>query len=184
MNIRSVTTLSFNPGTYYGESSFNYCYVKIETDDGLVGYGECSLIPGAVEGAVDTIGEYLHGHDARRIEEIWSSMYYMWHNVRGGVIFSAAMSGIDIALWDIGGKVAGLPVHRLLASFRDSVPAYASSTVLGSPEAYAEEALAHREAGWTAYKIHPPAKRQTDIKVCEATREAVGDYYTLMLDSA
>ena len=93
------------------------------------------------------------------------------------------IGALDIALWDIGGKVAGLPVHRLLGSFRDSVPAYASSTVLESPEAYAEEALAHREAGWAAYKIHPPAKWQTDIKVCEATREAVGDDYTLMLDS-
>ena len=66
--------------------------------------------------------------------------------------------------------------------FRESVPAYASSAVLKSPEAYAQEALEYKEYGWAAYKIHPPTRWQEDIKVCEAVRKAVGDY-TIMLDS-
>ena len=62
----------------------------------------------------------------------------------------------DVALWDIGGKAAGLPIHKLLGGYRDRVPAYASSMVLPSSQAYAEEALAYRQAGWAAYE-DPPA---------------------------
>ena len=62
---------------------------------------------------------------------------------------------MDIALWDIAGKVAGLPIHRLLGSYRDRVPAYANSAVLSSKEEYAAEAQSSVK-GWKAYKIHPP----------------------------
>ena len=76
-----------------------------------------------------------------------------------------------------------MPIHRLLGTTRHSIPAYASSQVLDSAAAYAEEAMAFRDHGWAAYKIHPPQHPATDIKVCEAVRRAVGDDYTLMLDS-
>jgi len=79
--------------------------------------------------------------------------------------------------------VAGQPIHRLLGSYRDSVPAYASSAVLPSKEAYAEEAAKFKAEGWTAYKIHPPTDPKVDIEVCEAVRRAVGDTFTVMLDS-
>jgi L-alanine-DL-glutamate epimerase-like enolase superfamily enzyme len=92
------------------------------------------------------------------------------------------IGAVDVALWDLVGKAMGQPIHRLLGTFRESVPAYASSAVLSSPEAYAEEALRHKEGGWAAYKIHPPTEWRKDIKVCEAVRRAVGDY-TIMLDS-
>jgi L-alanine-DL-glutamate epimerase-like enolase superfamily enzyme len=94
-----------------------------------------------------------------------------------------AIGAVDVALWDIAGKVAGLPIHRLLGSYRESVPAYASSEVLPSRAAYVEDALRFKESGWTAYKIHPPTAWREDIEVCRAVREAVGDAYTLMLDS-
>jgi L-alanine-DL-glutamate epimerase-like enolase superfamily enzyme len=88
-----------------------------------------------------------------------------------------------VALWDIAGKAAGLPIHRLLGSYRESVPAYASSAVLPSKEAYAEEALRFKAEGWTAYKIHPPTDPVVDIEVCRAVRWAVGDEFRVMLDS-
>src|SRR5438034_3415356 len=94
-----------------------------------------------------------------------------------------AIGAVDVAIWDVAGKVAGLPIHRLLGSYRDRVPAYASSAVLESPKAYAEEAARFKAEGWTAYKIHPPTDPVTDIAVCEAVRRAVGDGYTVMLDS-
>jgi L-alanine-DL-glutamate epimerase-like enolase superfamily enzyme len=90
---------------------------------------------------------------------------------------------MDIALWDIAGKIAGLPIHSLLGSYRDRVPAYISSAVLPSPQAYAEEALYYQSINMAAYKIHPPQIWRDDIKVCEAVRKAVGDDYLLMLDS-
>jgi len=63
------------------------------------------------------------------------------------------------------------------------VPAYASSQVLDAPEAYAEQAQGFKSRGWPAYKIHPPTQWRDDIKVCQAVRRAVGDDYTVMLDS-
>ena len=102
---------------------------------------------------------------------------------RGRATMARAIGAVDVALWDIAGKVAGLPIHRLLGSYRDSIPAYASSPVFSSIEAYCEEALHYKSLGWPAYKIHPPHPWREDIKVCTAVRKAVGDDYPLMLDS-
>jgi L-alanine-DL-glutamate epimerase-like enolase superfamily enzyme len=88
-----------------------------------------------------------------------------------------------VALWDIAGKVAGLPIHRLLGTCRDRVPAYASSGWLPTPEAYGEEAQHFQSLGWPAYKIHPHGTAKPDIDICRAVRQAVGDDMILMLDS-
>ena len=94
-----------------------------------------------------------------------------------------SIGALDVALWDLAGKAFGQPIHRLLGTFRDRIPAYASSAVLDSPQAYADEALRFRDTGWAAYKIHPPTRWREDIAVCEAVRRAVGNEYTIMLDS-
>ena len=65
------------------------------------------------------------------------------------------LARVDVALWDIAGKIAGLPIYQLLGSYRDHIPAYASSPRLGSAEEYAEEAAGIQSAGWAAYKIIP-----------------------------
>jgi L-alanine-DL-glutamate epimerase-like enolase superfamily enzyme len=94
-----------------------------------------------------------------------------------------AVGAVDVALWDLAGKALAQPIHRLLGSFRTSIAAYASSAVMPSKEAYADEAARFKAAGWSAYKIHPPTVPARDIEVCQAVRRAVGDAYTLMLDS-
>jgi len=93
------------------------------------------------------------------------------------------IGAIDVALWDLAGKAAGVPIHKLMGSYRESVPAYASSAVFETVEEYVEEAVHYKALGWSAYKIHPPAVATQDIKICEAVRSAVGDDYRLMLDS-
>ena len=192
MKIRSVTTLTFNPEVYYGRGSFNYCYVRIETENGLVGYGECSLMPGAVAGAVDTIGDYLIGRDARRVEQIWSSMYYMWHNIRGGVVFMSAMSGIDIALWDIKAKAAGLPIYEMLGGpIRTRLRCYRGVGGATTDELVenAKEAVAD---GWTAMKFDPlstagyyltAAQFEEAFEKVGAVRAAVGPDVDLMVET-
>ena len=192
MKIRSVTTLTFNPEVYYGRGSFNYCYVRIETENGLVGYGECSLMPGAVAGAVDTIGEYLIGRDARRVEQIWSSMYYMWHNVRGGVVFMSAMSGIDIALWDIKAKAAGLPIYEMLGGpIRTRLRCYRGVGGATTDE-LVENATAAVADGWSAMKFDPlptagyylsPAQFEEAIAKVGAVRAAVGPDVDIMVET-
>lgn len=105
---------------------------------------------------------------------------------------------IDLALWDLAGNMAGVPVYKLMGGCRDRVKAYASTYPnMGSPENYAEHALACQRQGYQAYKIHPyyywnpstneavpgrPSHIPWDIKVCEAVRAAVGDEMVLMYD--
>jgi len=109
---------------------------------------------------------------------IWEDMWRQRRNVSPRNI-----GAVDVALWDVAGKAAGLPIFRMLGACRKSVPAYASSAWLPTPEAYAEEALRFKSQGWTAYKMHPHGIPQEDIEICAAVRKAVGDDYVLMLDA-
>jgi L-alanine-DL-glutamate epimerase-like enolase superfamily enzyme len=108
------------------------------------------------------------------------------------------LSVIDVALWDLLGRVTGLPVYKLLGGCRDKVKAYASTYPnMGSPDNYAEHAATCQRQGYTAYKIHPyyywdPATGQAvpgrpshvdwDIEVCRAVRARVGETMVLMYD--
>jgi len=108
------------------------------------------------------------------------------HQVLHGNARSAsirAIGAIDVALWDLGGQVAGLPIHALLGTYRDSVKAYASSPMHLSTQAYCDEALHWKERGLLAYKLHISGDTAFDIAACTAVREAVGDDYVLMLDA-
>ncbi len=87
----------------------NYVFVKIETDEGIVGWGESTCGPLSVANMVEEFGALLIGKDPHRIEEHWQRLYHHFH-VRGGVIQMSAISGIEIALWDIKGKALGKPV--------------------------------------------------------------------------
>jgi L-alanine-DL-glutamate epimerase-like enolase superfamily enzyme len=93
-----------------------------------------------------------------------------------------AMGAVDVALWDLAGKVAGLPLHRMLGSYRGAVRAYLSSSTLGVLDAYVEQALQSKEAGITAYKIHVPPDVGEAINICRAVRDALGPEHTIMLD--
>lgn len=156
--------------------------VRIATDDGADGYAFLGSAMGPADAGaqflVSALKPLLMGEDPLARERIWQAMM---RRSRGQML--PVIGAVDVALWDLAGRAAGVPIHRLMGSNRTSVPAYASSAVLDSPEAYAEEAVRHRDTGWTAYKIHPPADPDTDIAICAAVREAVGDDYRLMLDS-
>ena len=93
----------------------NLIFVEVRTDAGITGIGEASLEgkTEAVVGAINDVSEYLIGQDPTRIEHHWQTIYRhsFW---RGGVVILSALSGIEQALWDILGKVLGVPVHVLL----------------------------------------------------------------------
>lgn len=165
-----------------GSRSTQMALVRIVTDEGADGYSFLGSALGSAENdAAALIARFkpmLIGEDALARERIWQTMM---RRARGQML--RVIGAIDVALWDLAGRAAGVPVHRLIGSYRNSVPAYASSAVLPSPEAYAEEALRHKETGWTAYKIHPPAEPDLDIEICTAVRKAVGHDFRLMLDS-
>jgi len=192
MKISDVTLTLFGwggiPATQYGRHTGTFAgkselgLLAVRTDDGVVGH---AFLGSAMRGArfdADSLIHYLKplvmGQDPLERERLWHAL---WSRHRNTTL--RAIGAVDVALWDIAGKVAGLPIHRLLGSYRESIPAYASSAVLSSPEAYADEAARFKAEGWRAYKIHPPTDPDTDIKVCRAVRKAVGDEFTVMLDS-
>ena len=165
-----------------GSGSTELGLLHIVADDGSDGYAFLgSALGSAAADAKALVGRLkpiLMGEDPLARERIWQTMM---RRTRGQLL--RAIGAVDVALWDLAGRAAGVPLHRLMGSYRNSVPAYASSAVLASPAAYAEEAVRCRDAGWAAYKIHPPAVPNEDIAVCTAVRKAVGDDFRLMLDS-
>ncbi|MEN5072872.1 galactonate dehydratase [Isoptericola cucumis] len=175
MKITSMTTFVVPP---------RWLFLKIETDEGIVGWGEPVLEGRAasVAAAVEELADYLVGKDPRQIEDHWTVLYRSGF-YRGGGIHMSALAGIDQALWDIKGKALGAPVHELLGGrVRDRIKVY--SWIGGDRPA--ETAAAAKEAvgrGFSAVKMNGPEELQfldTRDKVekvvanVAAVREAVG----------
>lgn len=132
-----------------------WLFVRIESDDGAVGWGEASLEghAEAVAGAIDAAGDRLIGQDAGRIEDAWQTLYRLGF-YRGGPVLMSAISGIDQALWDLKGRSLGVPVHDLLGGrVRDRVRVYA--WIGGDrPADVAAAAKARRAQGFDAVKMN------------------------------
>lgn len=175
MKITSMTTYAVPP---------RWLFLKIETDDGVVGWGEPVLEGRAasVAAAVEELSDYLIGQDPRRIEEHWTVLYRSGF-YRGGGIHMSALAGIDQALWDIKGKALGVPVHDLLGGrVRDRIKVY--SWIGGDrPAETAAQARAAVERGFSAIKMNGPEELQyldsrdkveKVVANVAAVREAVG----------
>jgi len=140
---------------------YNWTLIKVYTDDGLTGIGEATNWPGSplVEAACRHIGERLVGEDPARIDYIWTKLYrdMNWLGQSGPLL--SAISAMDIALWDIMGKIAGLPVDNLLGgAYREKVQLEANYRFLsgqGTAEDYAQAARAMAAKGFTACKFDP-----------------------------
>jgi len=146
MKITSLTTYRVAP---------RWMFLKIETDEGISGWGEPVLEGRArtVETAVREFGETLIGRDPRRINDLWQTMYRS-HFYRGGAILMSAIAGIDQALWDIKGKALGVPVHELLGGrVRDRMKVY--SWVGGDrPGDVIENMQRLMEGGFDTFKLN------------------------------
>jgi L-rhamnonate dehydratase len=170
--------------------------VRVHTDAGITGLGEVDSSPMAVKGAIE--GPYSHtitsglahllvGEDPFETEKLWYKMYSsnVYAGRRGIAIH--AMSGIDMALWDIKGKALGVPVWKLLGGgFHHKIRCYASSLFAPTPEQTAERAKQFRDQGFTAVKFGwDPMGRdaQKDIALVRKARKAVGDDADLLIDA-
>jgi D-galactarolactone cycloisomerase len=162
--------------------------VEIETDEGLIGWGE-SYGPARINAAVvEHMRAFLIGQDPLRTEWLWNEIYarYRDHGQKGVVL--QGLSGIDIALWDLKGKFFGQPIHRLMGGpIRSEVPAYATGLYrreTGNPEAYlAKEAAGYCEEGFSAVKLKVGFGIAEDVRVTRAVREAIGPDTGLMVDA-
>jgi galactonate dehydratase len=174
--------------------------VEIETDTGIVGLGEGGISGRelAMQGMLDHFATQLIGQDPLRIEHIWQQLYRGAY-FEGGTILAAAVSAVDIALWDILGKHLGVPVWQLLGgATRDRIPCFVSPGTLSGPEAI-EEARAAIDAGWKVLRFGPgmldPGWTATDGAIYDPMeslalaadllreiREAVGPRIALAID--
>ena len=136
-----------------------WLFVRVETDDGAVGWGEASLEghAEAVDGAFEALRDRFIGHDPLRIEDIWQ-IAYRGGFYRGGPVLMSALSGLDQALWDLKGKAAGLPAWQMLGGkVRDKIRAYA--WIGGDrPNEIGDAARARKEQGFSAVKMNATAE--------------------------
>lgn len=175
MKITKLTTFIVPP---------RWCFLKVETDEGVVGWGE-PVVEGrahTVAAAVEELSDYLIGKDPRNIEDIWTVLYRGGF-YRGGAIHMSALAGIDQALWDIKGKALGVSVSDLLGGqVRDKIRVY--SWIGGDrPADTARAAKEAVERGFTAVKMNGTEELQfldtfdkVDLALANvaAVRDAVG----------
>jgi D-galactarolactone cycloisomerase len=168
--------------------------VEVQTDTGLVGWGEAfaqGLEPPQIAAATieHALAPLVIDADPLAIEVLWHRMYHQTRDYgrKGSVL--AAISAIDIALWDIAGQHYGVPVHQLLGgAFRDTVQPYATGFYRirgqGEAERLADEALAHLDAGFRLMKVKLGYGVEDDMAVMRAIGRAVqGKGVTLMVDT-
>jgi L-alanine-DL-glutamate epimerase-like enolase superfamily enzyme len=206
MKIADIQVIYFRTRSRVRPTKWGYYYwadehesissiTKIVTDEGIEGYnlgGDRATIERLVK-------PLLVGEDPLQRERLWQ-----WMTNYSGVSvalhdFNERLVGfVDCLLWDLYGRMVGLPISTLLGGYRDRIKAYASTWPnMGKPEDYAQHALACKAKGYKAYKVHAyiffnprtwqpapqlPGFPEEDVEVCRAVREAVGDDMVLMLD--
>ena len=169
--------------------------VRVRTDEGLVGIGEVDSSPEVVKAAIEApkshltscgLRQLLIGENPLEIGRLWEKMYRgsLYFGRRGVAIH--AMSGIDMALWDLAGKALGKPVYQLLGgAYRDRVRAYASTLMPDTPAEAGREAEKWAAQGFTAVKLGWGGfgkSEATDVALVESARRAMGERVELMLD--
>lgn len=175
---------------------FDTTLVRVTTDRGLVGWGEAKapVAPRVTKAIIDDLlAEMIIGADPRKVQPLWETMYASMR-LRGHAssFFLEAISGVDIALWDIAGQAAQAPIHQLLGgAYRTRIPVYASGVpaTLDRPgEADHDRMLAaaaDAEArGFRGLKVAIGRDAEADVASVDAIRAQLGDDYALFADAA
>lgn len=163
--------------------------VRVETDEGHVGWGEAhhGRAPGAIARLIDTtMKELVLGMDACDVSGVWARVFRMQIASHGmGAAAALALSGIDMALWDLRCQLTGWPLYRLLGGTAKPIKAYAGGIALGwqEPAALVDEALGHVRSGYRALKLRVGDTAAKDIARVRAVRAAVGDDIALLVDA-
>jgi L-rhamnonate dehydratase len=199
MRITNVEAILLRPkkaiDTAIGDGSQDGVLVRIHTDEGITGLGEIDSSPSVAKAIIDAppshkicsgLAALLVGENPLEIGRLWQKMYKgsLYFGRRGAAIH--AISGVEIALWDIAGKAAGKPIHALLGGARrQRIKAYASTLMPDTPAEAARVVEAQMKAGFRAIKLGwGPLGRSADLDVAlvAAARKAGGEHFDLMLD--
>lgn len=184
-----------------------FIFVQVDTDEGVTGWGEVTTYPGpvanrAVAAYINEIGEWLRGEDPSHIEAIWQKTFRAMTYVGTRGATTAAISAVDIALWDIRGKVLGQPIYNLLGGpVRDRIALYCHPYGNQSPETIVPAAKEIKAAGFKAFKMDPMIPHlhvgnagfldgeldaEVEAKALDtlaAAREAVGPGFEILIDA-
>ncbi|MDP9424518.1 MAG: mandelate racemase/muconate lactonizing enzyme family protein [Actinomycetota bacterium] len=179
-------------------TSRQYLIVRVVAEDGTAGYGECwGPIAGNDRVVEEVIAPLLVGENALATGRLWESVHFKLRWAYHSFAPYSALSGVDIALWDLKGKLLGLPVSEILGgAFRETVFAYATGHYFRKVEtleeqisAVLEEARGHLASGFKALKLKIGLGRtlgwgtEADIALVRALREEVGSGVPLMIDA-
>jgi len=163
--------------------------VKITTDEGVTGWGEAhhgrahTTVAKLIE---TTLQQLIRGMEVHNVVGVWEKMYrYQLASHGMGAGACLAISGIDMALWDIRGKALGLPLYRLLGGTRRAIPAYAGGVSLGyqPPAQLIEEAKKSIDQGYKAIKLRLGDSPKKDIERVRAIRKAFGNGIVILTDA-
>jgi len=188
IKITSLKTFVVHLGTV------NWVFVKIYTNEGVAGLGEGSVTSkeATVAAAIQEQERMIVGKDPTKIEMLWQAMY-RWPRWRGGPVLNSAISAVEIALWDILGKLLDAPLYRLLGgASRDRIRLYVHGGG-STPETAAQAIHKAKEQGYNALKtgplladeetIRPPWDLKRAVAVLEAMRTAAGDQFDILIDA-
>ena len=193
MHVTAVNHFLVDPG-----AGKNWLFVKVDTDAGISGWGECYTQSDrdlSIVAHVQQLGRYLVGRDPANIKHFTYMAYHDFAGKRGAMDFYSALSGLEQALWDIAGKHYGTPVYNLLGgACRDRIRVYANGWSGGAktPEEHAERAMEIIARGFTALKFDPfPGPWRTHIsrhaeeqaiETVRVVREATGPDVELLIE--
>lgn len=172
----------------WGYSQRRICIVKITTDTGVVGWGEGYGPADMIKSGIDLLTKYIIGENPLATERIWGMMYRRTMDFSRSGVLMAVISAIDIALWDLKGKILDLPVHLLLGGKkRDSIYPYATGMYFCEKDKKCShlpvEALEYVKAGYHAMKMKVGLSVSQDIENVKKVRAAIGPNIHLMIDS-
>jgi galactonate dehydratase len=183
---------------------YPWVFLRIDTDAGIHGWGQVSTGPhsAVVAGAASRLGPILEGEDPTRIEFLWHKLYASFNSLGSLGFVSALISGVDIALWDIRGKMLGLPIYELLGGkFHESLVLYANGWFFDceTPQQFAQAARRVVDMGHTAIKLdpfrrgaaylagyaanYPPDQDYDAVEIIEAVRTEVGNNIEIFVDA-
>jgi L-alanine-DL-glutamate epimerase-like enolase superfamily enzyme len=173
------------------------CYVKVETDSGLSGWGEADHdhTPIVAKAIREVGAEYLIGEDPFNSEYLWNQIFYLGEDLGTNGIATGALAGIDNALWDLKGKLTNQPVHKLLGSNKvEKIKVYGSfgrgeRNKIKTPEECGKIAAGFVEKGYDTVKLRMQIRIQNrnpepdpTVAYVAAVRKAIGDQTTLFID--
>ena len=163
--------------------------VRVVSDDGVIGYGEAhpGRSPGAIVSLIhNTLAPMLTGLSVHDTNSVWTRVNRMQLSSHGlGAGAALALSGIDMALWDLRAKSLGIPLYSLLGGSRKPIAAYAGGISMGfqAPDALAEEAQSYVDRGYRAVKLRLGDNPKDDIARVQRVRSQLGDQITILVDA-